>query len=254
MKGSAEFSGARMDLEFSSASYTHPAVEAEIGILERQRRDLIQALQSFGQHAAASLPDLSEAERCKWLFWNLHENLEGIRPMEPSLQARITSMQFTVHNGAASAAGEPLEKHLDLSCKWWLALHYPGLPDEMMYPIGEGWVHLQIANQVPAYLGLRGGQQAYLEADHLSYPNLLYLDGWILPEVWQEMRPHLSNPNPNCRSDIVLLDNVLFPVKTGFDFVVGPPASIGVMSMELRAFSHPTERRMSRRGEPYRRT
>ena len=38
--------------------------------------------------------------------------------------------------------------------------------------------------------------------------------------------------------------------KKGFDFVAGPPGSIGVINMEFRAFSHPTERRLHRRGEP----
>ena len=72
----------------------------------------------------------------------------------------------------------------------------------------------------------------------------------MTPGVWNEMRHHLSNPNPTCRMDVVLPDNVLFPVKKGFDFVLGPPAAIGVVTMEFRAFSHPTERRVHRRGQP----
>ena len=91
---------------------------------------------------------------------------------------------------------------------------------------------------------------SYLDADHSTYPNQIYLEGWITPGVWNEMRHHLSNPNPTCRTDVVLPDNVLFPVKKGFDFVLGPPASIGVVTMEFRAFSHPTERRVNRRGQP----
>jgi hypothetical protein len=68
------------------------------------------------------------------------------------------------------------------------------------------------------------------------------------------MHRHLANPNPTCRTDVVLPDNVLFPVKSGFDFVNGPAGSIGVVNMEFRAFSHPTERRLSRRGQLRRRS
>jgi hypothetical protein len=43
-------------------------------------------------------------------------------------------------------------------------------------------------------------------------------------------------------------------VKSGFDFVNGPAGSIGVVNMEFRAFSHPAERRLSRRGQLRRRS
>lgn len=227
--------------------------EVEVSLHERQRRELMQMLSSSGSRPVAELSEMSEAERCKWLFWNLHENLDEIRRMEPSLQARVTSMQFTVLDGSTLTGDGSMEKRLDLACKWTLELSYPGFPDEISHGLGDGWVNLVIAEAPPAYLSVQEGQKAYLDADHTTYPNQLYLEGWVTPGVWQEMRTHLSNPNPTCRTDVVLLDNVLFPVKSGFDFVLGPPGAIGVVNMEFRAFSHPTERRTFRRGEPRRR-
>ncbi len=221
---------------------------------ERQRRELMKMLSPCGSRTVAELSEMTEAERCKWLFWNLHENLDEARLFEPSLQARVTSMQFTVLDGSTLVGDGKLEKRLDLACKWTLELKYPGYPDEISHSLGDGWVNLVIAEQPPAYMSVHEGQKAYLDADHGTYPNQLYLEGWVTNGVWQEMGSHLANPNPTCRTDVVLLDNVLFPVKNGFDFVLGPPGSIGVVNMEFRAFSHPTERRAFRRGEPRRRT
>lgn len=239
-----------MEPAYPQASST----DHELKLHERQRRELLQMLEPAGRRSVAELAEMSDAERCKWLFWNLHENLDELRPMEPTLQARVTSMQYTVVDGTSLAADGALEKRLDLACQWTLSLSYPGYPEEITHAIGAGWANLVVAEQPPAYLTVASGQKAYLDADHTSYPNQLYLEGWIANAVWQEMRQHLTNPNPTCRTDVVLLDNVLFPVKDGFSFVQGPPGAIGVMNMEFRAFSHPTERRMSRRGEPRRRS
>jgi len=232
---------------------------SELTLNERQRRDLMHTMASCGERPVADLPELSDAERCKWLFWNLHENLDHIRSMEPTLQGRVTSLQFTVLDSSSTVvegggAELALEKRLDLSCHWLLGLTYPGYPDEITYSVGDGWINLIIADQVPAYLMVHEGQRAYLDADHTTYPSQLFLEGWVSNQIWQEMRPHLWNANPTCRTDVVLLDNVLFPVKQGFDFVQGPAGSIGVMNVEFRAFSHPTERRSFRRGEPRHRT
>ena len=226
----------------------------EMTLHEKQRHDLLQSILSYGQRPVAELAEMSSAERCKWLFWNLQENLDEIRLMEPTLQARVTSMQFTVLDGSKLIGEDGVEKRLDLSCKWTLQLTYPGYQDEISHDIGDGWINLVIAQCAPPHHALQEGQKAYLDADHSMYPNQLFLEGWISDGVWQEMRPHLCNANPTCRTDVVLLDNVLFPVKKGFDFVSGPPGAIGVINMEFRAFSHPTERRMTRRSEPRQRS
>lgn len=217
---------------------------------EKSRRELMQSLQYSGQRSVAELVDMTDAERCKWLFWNLHENLDEIRRMEPTLSARVTGTQFTVADGSRLIGQGCMEKRLDLSCKWTMSLACAGPHEEITHAIGEGWINLVIADEAPAYLTLRDGQKAYLDADHSTYPNQIYLEGWITLDIWHEMRSHLSNPNPTCRTDIVLLDNLLFPVKKEFDFVTGPPGALGVITMEFRAFSHPTERRANRRGEP----
>ncbi len=222
----------------------------ELSLHERQRRDLLRLLENAGQRPVAELAEMSEAERSKWLFWNLHENLDELRPMEPTLSARVTGAQFTVVDGSRLIGDGGVEKRLDLSCAWSMALSYPGYDEDITHSIGDGWINLVIAEQAPAYLTVRDGQKAYLDADHTTYPNQLFLEGWITPIVWQAMCPHLSNPNPTCRTDVVLPDNVLFPVKRGFDFVQGPPAAIGVVTMEFRAYSHPMERRSSRRMQP----
>ena len=232
---------------------------SELTLNERQRRDLMHTMASCGERPVAELTEMSDTERCKWLFWNLHENLDHIRSMEPTLQGRVTSLQFTVLDSSSTVVEGggtdlALEKRLDLSCHWLLGLTYPGYPDEITYSVGDGWINLIIADQVPAYLMVHEGQRAYLDADHTTYPSQLFLEGWVSNQIWQEMRPHLWNANPTCRTDVVLLDNVLFPVKQGFDFVQGPAGSIGVMNVEFRAFSHPTERRSFRRGEPRHRT
>jgi hypothetical protein len=235
-------------MEHASSHYALSGTENHLH--ERQRKDLLQTLALFGARPVAELAEMTEAERCKWLFWNLHENLDEIRLLEPTLQARVTSMQSTVFDGSKLTDDDRLQKRLDLSCTWVLQLTYPGFQEEISHAIGDGWINLVIADQAPAYPVLQDGQKAYLDADHTMYPNQLYLEGWITDGVWQELRTHLCNANPTCRTDVVLLDNVLFPVKKGFDFVSGPIGSVGVINMEFRSFSHPTERRMSRRGEP----
>jgi hypothetical protein len=164
------------------------------------------------------------------------------------LQFTVLDSSSTVVEGAVTELA--LEKRLDLSCHWLLGLTYPGYPDEITHSVGDGWINLIIADQAPTHLMVHEGQRAYLDADHTTYPNQLFLEGWISNQIWQEMRPHLWNANPTCRTDVVLLDNALFPVRQGFDFVQGPAGSIGVMNIEFRAFSHPTERRSFRRGEP----
>ena len=224
----------------------------ESNLEERRRDEVLQCLEPAGRRPVAELAEMSDADRCKWLFWNLHENLEAMRQMEPALQARINSMQYSVMDETLLADQIALNKRLDLSCRWTMELSFPGYPEEVTYPIGDGWINLVIASEAPAYLHVATGQKAYLDADHTTYPNQIYLEGWISDHLWHDIRTHLANPNPSCRTDVVLLDSTLFPVRRDFDFVAGPPGAIGVTNIEFRAFSHPTERRMVRRAEPRR--
>ena len=78
---------------------SHPETQ-EPTLHERQRQEVLQSLAYAGRRPVAELTDMSEAERCKWLFWNLHENLDELRLMEPILSARVTGAQFTVVDGS----------------------------------------------------------------------------------------------------------------------------------------------------------
>jgi hypothetical protein len=218
---------------------------------EKLRRDVVRALAPYGCRPLADLAEMTDGERAKWLFWNLHENLDEIRQMEPTLVGQVMSTQLTVSDGQSMwTETRGLEKRLELRCKWHLILSHPGVQNDTTYELGEGWVNLFVGDTPPAHPVLQENQKGYLDADHSLYPNQLFLDGWITEGVWREIKPQLYNGNPACRTDILLLDNYMYPVKKGFDFVSGPAGSLGLTNIELRSFSHPAERRMTRRGEP----
>lgn len=217
-------------------------------INEKLRRDVLRSLEPHGARSVDELPDMSEIERTKWVIWNLHERLEDIRQMEPTLIGQVLSTQLSVCDGQSMWSEKcKLEKRLELHCKWTLQLNYAGLEADKQYNLGEGWTNLFIGNEPPAHPVLQAGQKAYLDADHALYPNQLLLDGWISEGVWQEIKPQLYSTNPACRTDIVMLDNYLFPIRRGHEFVSGPVGAIGITNIEFRNFSHPTERRLTRR-------
>ncbi|MDB5762336.1 MAG: hypothetical protein JWQ21_1331 [Herminiimonas sp.] len=222
---------------------------------EKLRKDVIHSLEPHGARPVSDLSDMTEGERVKWLFWNLHENLDEVRKMEPTLVGHVMSTQLTVCDGQSMWTDKKdMEKRLELNCNWQLLLTYSTYQNERSYEIGEGWVNLCIGDQPPKHPTLQENQKGYLDADHSLYPNQLFLNGWISEGLWQEIKPQLYSPSPASRTDILLLDNFMFPVKKGFDFVTGPAGAIGVTNAEFRAFSHPTDRRMTRRGEPRQRT
>jgi hypothetical protein len=175
-------------------------------INEKLRKDVIRSLEAHGARQVEDLSDMTEIERTKWLFWNLHERLDDIRLMEPTLIGHVTSTQLTVSEGQSMLRDGPaLEKRLELSCKWNLLLSFPAFQNEKSYEIGEGWINLCIADRPPVYPSLHEKQRGYLNGDHSLYPNQLFLDGWITEPVWQEIKAQLYTPNPNCRTDVMLL-------------------------------------------------
>jgi hypothetical protein len=223
-------------------------------INERVRRDLMKTLEPYGLRKVGEMPDMSEGERVKWLFWNLHESLDAVRRLEPTLIGQVTSTQMTVSDGHSMWTDcSSLEKRIELSCRWHLTLTYSHYHNEETFEMGEGWINLFVGKP-PGRPQLLEKQKGYLDADSSLFPNQLVLNGWITEEVWQEIKPQLYTTNPTCRTDVLLLDNFLFPVKEGFDFVTGPTGSIGITNLEFRLFSHPTERRMVRRTEPRQRS
>jgi hypothetical protein len=224
-------------------------------INEKIRKDIMRGLEPYGSKQVAELSDMSDGERAKWLFWNLHENLDAIRLLEPTLIGQVMSTQLTVSDGQSMWTDKHgLEKRIELNCKWQLGLTYSVYQNEKTYEMGEGWVNLFIGDTPPFHPILLKNQKGYLNMDSSLFPNQLSIYGWITESVWQEIKPQLYNGNPTCRTDILLMDNSMFPIKTGFDFVTGPAGSIGLTNLEFRTFSHPTERRMTRRNEPRQRS
>lgn len=217
---------------------------------EKQRKDAMRTIEGHGKRAAAELSEMTEGERAKWFFWNLHENLEEFRTLEPTLIGQVMCTQLTVTDGLSMATEKVgMEKKIELNCRWHLRLAYTTYQNEEAYPIGDGSVDLSVSNTMPSHPPLQKNQKGYIDSDSSLYPNQLYLYGWVTEAVWDEIKTHLYTPTPNCHTDLVLRDNCLFPVKAGFGFVAGPPGSVGITNVEFRVSSHSMERRMNRRTE-----
>jgi hypothetical protein len=217
---------------------------------EKLRRDIMRTIEAHGVRAMSDLADMTEGERAKWFFWNMHENLEQFRKLEPTLIGQIVCTTLTVTDGlftASESAG--MGKSIALHCRWHLRLAYTTFQNEEAYPIGEGAVDLSVCDTVPAEPALQKNQKGYLDSDNSLYPNQLYLYGWVTEAIWNEIKPHLYAPTPNCQTDLILRDDCLFPVKLGFGFVSGPPGSVGITNLEFRVASHSAERRTNRRTE-----
>ncbi|GIZ50020.1 hypothetical protein [Noviherbaspirillum aridicola] len=217
---------------------------------EKTRRDVMRTIEAHGSRPMGDLPDMTEGERAKWFFWNLHENLSDFRKLEPTLIGQIMCTQLTVTDGLSMATERMgMEKKIALNCRWHLRLAYSSYQNEEAYSIGEGLVDLSVCNTLPTDPPLQKNQKGYLDNDNSLYPNQLYLFGWVTEPVWNEIKSHLYTPMPNCQTDIVLRDDCVYPVKAGFGFVAGPPGAIGITNMEFRVSSHTVERRSNRRAE-----
>ncbi|HYD94840.1 MAG TPA: hypothetical protein VEC01_05905 [Noviherbaspirillum sp.] len=217
---------------------------------EKQRRDVMRTIEGHGKRLVTDLSEMTEGERAKWFFWNLHENLDEFRKLEPTLIGQVMCTQLTVTDGLSMATERVgMEKKIALNCRWHLRLAYATYQNEESFSIGEGSVDLSVSNTVPEQPPLQSKQKGYIDADNSLYPNQLYLYGWVTEPVWDEIKPHLYQPTPNCHTDLVLRDNCLFPVKTGFGFVAGPPGAVGITNIEFRVSSHSMDRRTSRRSD-----
>lgn len=217
---------------------------------EKQRKDLMRTIEAHGTRPSTDLPDMTEGERTKWFFWNLHENLDEFRKLEPTLIGQIMRTQLTVTEGLSMETEKVgMEKKIALTCRWHLRLAYSSWQNEEVYPVGDGSVALSVTATLPTDPPLQKNQKGYIETDNSLYPNQLYLYGWVTGEVWDAIKDHLYTPIPNCQTDIVLRDDSLFPVKPGFGFVAGPPGSVGLTNLEFLVSSHSVERRSNRRSE-----
>lgn len=207
---------------------------------EKQRRETMRQLEQYGKANIGDLGGMSDLERTKWLFWNMHENLDELRTLEPALIGQIIRTQMTVSDGQSIWTEHGgLEKRIELQCKWQLTLRDGTFQNDEMFPLTSGWIDLFVCKAPPPHPALQDKQKGFLDADSALYPNQLFLYGWITEGVWQEIKPQLYNASPNCHTDLFLRDDFLFPVKSGHDFVSGPVASIGITNMEFRTSSHP---------------
>ncbi|GAA4025908.1 hypothetical protein [Actimicrobium antarcticum] len=222
-----------MDTESAKKS----AIELD-DLHEKNRRDVIRSIEPYGLRPLRDLAAMSDSERTKWLFWNLHENLDEIRLLEPSLVGQIIRTQLTVSDGQSMWTEKyGLEKRAEFGCKWQLLLKPSRYETEQAYPVNDGWIDLSIGDAPPPHPVLQPGQKAYLDMDSALYPNQLFLYGWIGEGVWQEIKPHLYNASANCHTDVFLRDNFLFPIKPGLGFLTGPAGAIGVTNIEFRTAS-----------------
>jgi hypothetical protein len=217
---------------------------------EKSRKDVMRTIESHGARLVSDLPDMTDGERAKWFFWNLHENLEEFRKLEPTLIGQVMCTQLTVSDGLSLVTEKVgMEKRIALNCRWHLRVAYATYQNEEAFSIGEGSVDLSVSNTLPTQPPLQKNQKGYIDSDNSLYPNQLYLFGWVTEPVWDEIKTHLYQPMPNCHTDLILRDNALFPVKAGFGFVAGPPGSIGITNLEFRVSSHSVDRRSNRRSE-----
>ncbi len=209
-------------------------------INERLRKDVLRTIEHYGTRKLSDLAGMSDSERTKWLFWNMHENLDEIRKCEPALIGQIVRTQLTVSDGQSLwTEKRGLEKRIELSCKWQLMLKDGAYQAEETFPISEGWIDLSVGESPPPHPALQENQKGYLDSDSKLYPNQLYLYGWVTEEVWQEVKNQLYNASANCHTDIFIRDNFLYPVKPGHNFVTGPAGSLGMTNIEFRVSSQP---------------
>lgn len=215
---------------------------------EKSRKDAMRLIEAHGLRTIGDLPDMAEGERAKWFFWNVHENLDELRKLEPTLIGQVMCTQLTLTDGL-SMQTEKLgsEKRVALNCRWHLRLAYATIQNEEAFPIGDGAVTLAISDSVPAEPPLQKNQKGYIDSDSSMYPNQLFMFGWVTEPIWNEVKQHLFSPSPNCQTDLILRDDSLFPVKPGFGFVAGPPGAIGITNLEFIISLHSAERRGLRR-------
>jgi hypothetical protein len=220
--------------------YTHKMQYELDEINEKLRKDVIRSIEPYGMKKLADLPDMTDSERTKWFFWNMHENMDEIRKLEPALIGQVIRTQLTVSDGQSMWTEKcGLEKRIELSCKWQLLLKDSTYQSEEAYAISEGWIDLFVGKNPPPHPALQENQKGYLDSDSTLYPNQIFLYGWITEGVWDEIKNQLYNASANCHTDIFIRDNFLFPVKSEHNFVTGPAGSIGITNMEFRVSSQP---------------
>ena len=217
---------------------------------EKLRKDVMRTIEAHGSRPFSDVAEMTEGERAKWFFWNMHENLEEFRKLEPTLIGQVMCTQLTLTDGLSMQTEKVgSEKRVVLNCRWHVRLAYTSYQNEEAYSIGDGSVTLAVCDALPTEPPLQKNQKGYIDSDNSMYPNRLFMFGWVTEPIWNEVKPHLYSPTPNCQTDLMLRDASLFPVKPGFGFVAGPPGAIGITNLEFSISFHSAERRTSRRIE-----
>jgi hypothetical protein len=206
---------------------------------EKVRQGMLHNLQQYGVRPIGDLEIMSENERTKWFFWNMHERLDATRASEPMLVGKVMQANFLVSDGqSAFTENWGLEKRIEINCKWHLLLKDQAYQKEDVYPINDGRVELYVGDSPPAKFLMKKRQKAHLDADNSLFPNCLLLSGWITEGLWSDLKISYTSQSRTCQTALFLRDNSLFPIKPGFDFVSGPPGALGVTNIEFRVSSN----------------
>ena len=98
---------------------------------EKLRKEVMRTIEGHGAKTIADLPDMTEGERAKWFFWNLHENLDEFRKLEPTLIGQVMCTQLTVTDGLLMASEKMgMEKRIALTVRWHIRLAYTSYQNE----------------------------------------------------------------------------------------------------------------------------
>ena len=206
---------------------------------EKVRQEILHNLEPYGIRPITDLSMMSENERTKWFFWNMHEQLETTRALEPVLVGKVLQANFIVSDGQSGFTENwGLEKRIEINCKWHLLLKDHAYQKEDVYPINDGKVELYVSDSPPPKFLMRERQKAYLDADNSLHPNRILLSGWISEGLWSDLKISVTTQSRNCQTALFLRDDSLFPIKPGFDFVSGPAGTLGITNIEFRVSSN----------------
>ena len=71
---------------------------------ERSRKEIMKTIESYGLRPISDLEKMSDGDRTKWLFWNMHENLDALRKREPALIGQIIRQKPNATLGLATGS------------------------------------------------------------------------------------------------------------------------------------------------------
>ena len=81
------------------SEYNHKFNPELVEMNEKLRKDVMRTLEAHGTKTIADLPDMTEIERAKWFFWNMHENLDEFLKLDTTLIGQVMCTEMTVTEG-----------------------------------------------------------------------------------------------------------------------------------------------------------